>query len=158
MFKSFAEILSKLTPAQRLFGLVLLLLSSLAIYLGPKLIVKNDCSDVLKIVEQQKKDILNLNQQIISVQTECTNSRIQRESEIAAAIADLEDEINRASSRKTRTLASVEHRTVEHTFSDSGSVMATAPPPPLEHSVVESRVDFSEINNKLNKVKSMMNR
>ena len=91
-------ILSKFTRAQRITVLVLLLIATLAITLGPKLIdslapdntvlhrnlkLQRKQIDSLNIeLFDQSQAIIDLNRRIVFQQQECTNAMSERESEI----------------------------------------------------------------------------
>ena len=103
MFESLANILKTLTPAQRLWALSILLLSIVAITLGPNYIGRNNCDDLYPIIKQQKAEIASLNQEILVVQRECTKNSLDREREIRQIVLELEgqiDLISRLQSRK----------------------------------------------------------
>ena len=103
MFESLANILKTLTPAQRLWALSILLLSIVAITLGPNYIGRNNCDDLYPIIKQQKAEIASLNQEILAVQRECTKNSLDREREIRQIVLELEgqiDLISRLQSRK----------------------------------------------------------
>ena len=82
MFKYISEILSKFTQRQRIFALLILLLSIIIISVGPKItesLTYND--EELKVrIESQNTQILQLTKrvdelttQVITNQKECTN-------------------------------------------------------------------------------------
>ena len=95
MFESLANILKTLTPAQRLLALAILLLSIVAITLGPGYINRNNCDDLYPIIKQQKTEIALLSKEILDVQKECTQNSLQREKEIREIVLQMEAEIDK---------------------------------------------------------------
>lgn len=93
MFKYISEILGKFTQGQRILALLIVLFSIVLITLGPSIISTNDCKEVYSELEKQRTELLRLNGQIIEVQTNCTNERIEREREIAKIISMIEEEM-----------------------------------------------------------------
>lgn len=99
MFKYIKEILSQISPSQRLFALVILLLSISLILVGPKIVESLTHSDeeLIVITNRQREQILQLNSELsqlnlemIKNKTECTNLVIGREKEILKMIEDLQ--------------------------------------------------------------------
>ena len=95
MFKYISEILGKFTQGQRITALLIVLFSVVIITLGPSLIQDNDCREVYTELDNQRKELLRLNREIINVQTTCTNERLEREREIANVLRVIEEEIKR---------------------------------------------------------------
>jgi len=99
MFKYIKEILSQISPTQRLFALVMLLFSISLILVGPKIVESLTHSDeeLIVITNRQRAQILQLNAELaqlnldmIKNKTECTNLVIEREQEILKMIEDLQ--------------------------------------------------------------------
>lgn len=99
MFQYISKILLALTPGQRLWALVIVLIAIVAITLGPGFLKKNDCKDVLTIVNKQKTEISRLNDDLLTIEREYTEDRIKREKEIRILIGDLETEMKAISSQ-----------------------------------------------------------
>jgi hypothetical protein len=102
-------ILSKFTKAQRITALVLLLIATIAITLGPKLIeslapdntvlhrnlrLQRKQIDSLNIeLFDQSQAIIDLNRRIVFQQQECTNAMSERENEIVAMIKGMKSSL-----------------------------------------------------------------
>ena len=102
-------ILSKFTKAQRITALVLLLIATIAITLGPKLIeslapdntvlhrnlrLQRKQIDSLNIeLFDQSQTIIDLNRKIVFQQQECTNAMSERENEIVAMIKGMKSSL-----------------------------------------------------------------
>ena len=104
MFKYISHILSSLTPAQRILGLIMILCSVTIITLGPSLINANttNCEDLKIRVESQNTQIIELNKRvsdlntsILQNQSECTNRLINKEKEIYDIISEMENELQK---------------------------------------------------------------
>ena len=104
MFKYISQILSSLTPGQRILGLVMILCSVTIITLGPSLINANttNCEDLKIRVESQNTQIIELNKRvsdlntsILQNQSECTNRLINKEKEIYDIIDEMENELQK---------------------------------------------------------------
>ena len=104
MFKYISQILSSLTPGQRILGLVMILCSVTIITLGPSLINANttNCEDLKIRVESQNTQIIELNKRvsdlntsILQNQSECTNRLINKEKEIYDIINEMENELQK---------------------------------------------------------------
>ena len=104
MFKYISQILSSLTPGQRILGLVMILCSVTIITLGPSLINANttNCEDLKIRVESQNTQIIELNKRvsdlntsILQNQSECTNRLINKEKEIYDIISEMENELQK---------------------------------------------------------------
>lgn len=99
MFKYIKEILSQISPTQRLFALIILLFSISLILVGPKIVESLTHSDeeLVAITNRQREQIIELNLELsklnlemIKNKTECTNLIIEREKEILKMIEDLQ--------------------------------------------------------------------
>lgn len=99
MFKYIKEILSQISPTQRLFALIILLFSISLILVGPKIVESLTHSDeeLVAITNRQREQIIELNSELsklnlemIKNKTECTNLIIEREKEILKMIEDLQ--------------------------------------------------------------------
>lgn len=86
MFKYISEILGKFTEGQRIMALLIVLFSIILIVLGPSIIQDNDCGDVYTELENQRKELLRLNRELVDVQVNANNERIEREKEIAKIV------------------------------------------------------------------------
>lgn len=102
MIKYFKEILSTITPGQRLFALVFLLIAVILISVGPKLAdsLTMDNDELSAKVNQQKTEILELNtrvgeltKQVLENQRSCTNELLAKEQEILTVINSVESEM-----------------------------------------------------------------
>lgn len=99
MFKYIKEILSQISPTQRLFALIIILFSISLILVGPKIVESLTHSDeeFVAITNRQREQIIELNSELsklnlemIKNKTECTNLIIEREKEILEMIEDLQ--------------------------------------------------------------------
>lgn len=99
MFKYISNILSTITPGQRLVALCVLLLSVVIITVSPSIVdaVTKDNEELKSKVALQKTEIAELttrvnelNTQVISNQRECTNSLIAKEKEILDIVVEIE--------------------------------------------------------------------
>jgi hypothetical protein len=99
MFKYIAEIIGKISVAQRIWALVFVLISIVVVTLGPSLldVLSQDNEELNLKVERQRKQIISLslevdslNYSIIRNQRECTNRIVEREQEIWDEIDRLE--------------------------------------------------------------------
>ncbi len=102
-------ILSKFTKAQRITALILLLIATVAITLGPKLIdsLAPDNTVLLRNLKLQRhqidslnvemykqgQSIIDLNRRLVFQQQECTNAMTQRESEIIDMIKGMKSSL-----------------------------------------------------------------
>ena len=121
MFESLANILKTLTPAQRLLALAILLLSIVAITLGPGYINRNNCDDLYPIIKQQKTEIALLSKEILDVQKECTQNSLQREREIREIVLQLEAEIDKMG--KLQTARIYRKETIRDTVQNGGDTI-----------------------------------
>lgn len=86
MFDSVLEMLEKFTPKQRIFALLIVVVSIILITLGPSVIKGSDCKDVYEELEIQRKELLRLNKELVDVQINANNERLEREREIAKIV------------------------------------------------------------------------
>lgn len=116
MFNYISDILSNFTPQQRIFALLLLLLSIILMTNGGDLIkaVKGVPDDVEIVLETQRKQIqmlqletTRLNNTIVDVQTECTDRVLEREAEIADKIQQIIN-VGRRSETVSRSISSLD--------------------------------------------------
>ena len=141
-------ILSKFTKAQRITVLVLLLVATIAITLGPKLIeslapdntvlhrnlkLQRHQIDSLNVeLFNQGQDIIKLNRQLIFQQQECTNAMGTREAEIIEMIRGMKSSL---------TPKHVEHAYVDYNDNDTVHVlkmsMMSAPTQPDNSKVLD---------------------
>ena len=101
MFQYIKEILTAISPGQRLVALAILLLSITLITVGPKIVnsFTQDTEELQNKINIQKSEILGLttrvdelNRQVLDNQRECTNQWIAREREILDVVAMIEHE------------------------------------------------------------------
>ena len=99
MFQHIKDILSQISPGQRLLALVFLLFSISLIIVGPKIVdsLTNTDEELIVITNRQRDQIIQLNTelselnlQMIKNKTECTNLVVEREKEILKMIEDLQ--------------------------------------------------------------------
>jgi hypothetical protein len=121
MFESLANILKTLTPAQRLLALAILLLSIVAITLGPGYINRNNCDELYPIIKQQKTEIASLSKEILDVQKECTQNSLQREKEIREIVLQMEAEIDKMG--KFHTARIYRKETIQDTVQNGGDTI-----------------------------------
>ena len=86
MINQISDILGKFTPGQRVIVLCMALVTLLSVILGPQIIENNDCADVYTKLEEQRKDILRLSQELVDVQLNANKERLEREKEIAKIV------------------------------------------------------------------------
>lgn len=121
MLKYISQILTKFTPQQRIFALLLLLLSTVLMTNGTDLInsikstpkelqltIKNQQTQIQLLQEETSK----LNLSIIENQRQCTNKIIEREKQIASEI----DVIMRIANQRT------EHLKIEQDSSNTKTI------------------------------------
>lgn len=111
MLKYIKDILTTITPGQRLFALVFLLVAITLMTVGPKLFDSFTMDhDELNIkVNRQKTEIIELNsrvgeltQQVLDNQRSCTNNLIEKELEILGIITSIEIELERGHNTVTK--------------------------------------------------------
>jgi hypothetical protein len=109
MIKYVTNILKLLTPAQRILGLFMLLLTITLIGIGPQIItaLSSDCKTLEVRVNTQDSIILKLNKrvgelsnEIIDNQTECTDKLLKKQKEIFYYV----DSIIREAESVTKTI------------------------------------------------------
>ena len=93
MFKYISEIIGRFTHRQRILALVIVLFSIILITLGQPLIKKNDCKDVYVELDNQRQELLRLNNELVNVQVEANNERIKREKEIAQILELIKSDV-----------------------------------------------------------------
>jgi hypothetical protein len=102
MIKYIKDILTTITPGQRLFALVFLLIAITLMTVGPRLFdsVTMDHDELNLKVNRQKTEIFELNsrvgeltQQVLENQRSCTNDLIAKEKEILGIIGSIETEM-----------------------------------------------------------------
>ena len=133
MFKYLSNILSTITPGQRLIALCVLLLSIVIITLGPNLIdaTTKDTEELTTKINLQRVEIKDLsdqikklNDQLVSNESECTNRLIDKERRILTVIDELERDL--APKPTVRRLES--YRMIQ----DSTMAMMMPPPEPAQ--------------------------
>jgi len=91
MFQYISQILKSFTPGQRILALLILVISIVAITLGPSLINSNTstCDELTIRLKSQEQQIVELNQrvnelntQVLTGQKECTDNLIAKQKEI----------------------------------------------------------------------------
>jgi hypothetical protein len=99
MIKYFSSILSKFTPRQRVFVIILLTLALITVTLGPFIIrgYRPDNTELRKRIAQKEIDnskltneVSTLNGMVIKNQQKCTNMMVDREKEILTQLEELE--------------------------------------------------------------------
>jgi len=90
MFKYISDIIGKFTPQQRILALLVLMFTLVLIYLGPKLISKNQCEDCVTKNIEQANQISDLYDRIKSQQSECTDELYEREMSFRKRLDTLE--------------------------------------------------------------------
>lgn len=102
MIKYIKDILTTITPGQRLFALVFLLIAITLMTVGPKLVdlLTMDNTELEIKVNRQKTEIVELNsrvgeltQQVLENQRSCTDELIEKEREILGIIGSIETEM-----------------------------------------------------------------
>ena len=102
MFKYLSNILSTITPGQRLIALCVLLFSIVIITTAPKLIdaTTKDTEELTNKINLQRTEIAGLseqvqklNEQLIANSSECTNRLISKQKEILTVIDALESDL-----------------------------------------------------------------
>jgi hypothetical protein len=115
MFKYIADIISKISVKQRLTALGIVLLSVVVISVAPKLIsgLTQDNEELKLKVERQRTEIVNLstrvnelNEQIMSNQSVCTERFVAREKEILDMLIGMEGEAQRNHNKVVSTSTS----------------------------------------------------
>lgn len=86
MLDSILSVLEKFTEKQRIFALLIVVFSIILLTLGPSIIKTNDCADVYEELENQRKELLRLNKELVDVQINANNERLAREREIAKIV------------------------------------------------------------------------
>lgn len=133
MFKYISQILNSLTPAQRILGLVFILCTITIITLGPSFINANttNCDDLNFRVSSQNQQIIELNSRItdlnntlLTSQTECTNRLVTKQKEVLDIISQMENELVKTQT-KNNNLRLISK---ENSF-DSLNQMRTISPP-----------------------------
>lgn len=157
MFKYISNILSTITPGQRLIALCFLLLSVVTITVAPKLIdaTTNDTEELTTKVNLQRTEITSLsarvkelNDLLINNESECTNRLIDKEKRILSVIDELERDLAPSISPRKEQLRRVNYESYE----DSNTVvMRMEMPRPLEPEPVQ--MDNSKALKKLKNLK-----
>lgn len=115
MFKYIADIISKISVKQRLTALGIVLLSIVVISVAPKLIsgLTQDNEELKLKVERQRTEIVNLstmvnelNEQIMSNQSVCTERFVAREREILDMLTNMEGEAQKNHNKVVSTSTS----------------------------------------------------
>lgn len=162
MFKYIKEILSQISPAQRLLALVFLLFSISLILVGPKMVESftHSNEELIVITNRQRDQIIQLNAELsqlnldmIKNKTECTNLVVTREREILKMIEDLQRGIN------NRTFFETIER--EPTASGSGYHVVNGDTIRIAKSPVPKRLEDERIPmmmDGLNKIKGKLKR
>lgn len=95
MFKYISDIITKISPQQRLIALFILVIAGVSLVLVPQWFDKKDCEDLYKEVESQGNQILQLNRKIVENDSKYTDEKLKRETEIREIIANLTNELEK---------------------------------------------------------------
>lgn len=156
MFKYLSNILSTITPGQRLIALCVLLLSIVIITLGPNLIdaTTKDTEELTTKINLQRVEIKDLsdqikklNDQLVSNESECTNRLIDKERRILTVIDELE--------RDLAPRPTVRHQANYRMIQDSTMAMMMPPPPEQAQPQDNSRAIKKLKNLKLDLIKDV---
>lgn len=156
MFKYLSNILSTITPGQRLIALCVLLLSIVIITLGPNLIdaTTKDTEELTTKINLQRVEIKDLsdqikklNDQLVSNESECTNRLIDKERRILTVIDELE--------RDLEPRPTVKHQANYRMIQDSTMAMMMPPPPEPAQPQDNSRAIKKLKNLKLDLIKDV---
>jgi septal ring factor EnvC (AmiA/AmiB activator) len=156
MFKYLSNILSTITPGQRLIALCVLLLSIVIITLGPNLIdaTTKDTEELTTKINLQRVEIKDLsdqikklNDQLVSNESECTNRLIDKERRILTVIDELE--------RDLAPKPTVRHQANYRMIQDSTMAMMMPPPPEQAQPQDNSRAIKKLKNLKLDLIKDV---
>lgn len=156
MFKYLSNILSTITPGQRLIALCVLLLSIVIITLGPRLIdaTTKDTEELTTKINLQRVEIKDLsdqikklNDQLVSNESECTNRLIDKERRILTVIDELE--------RDLAPRPTVRHQANYRMIQDSTMAMMMPPPPEQAQPQDNSRAIKKLKNLKLDLIKDV---
>ncbi len=164
MFKYIAEIIGKLTPHQRLVGLISILFACVVIYITPTIVkaISNDSSVYKKEIKDKNKRITELDLTIDSLdnrirvdQRKCTNDLAAQGIEFNNMLDDILSDVR--SGRKIRgdKYLAVEKASVP-VYSDTVQVLGDAAySPPVKITKVRSSEDrvLSKIETKIKTMK-----
>jgi hypothetical protein len=167
MIKYIKDILTTITPGQRLFALVFLLIAITLMTVGPRLFdsVTMDHEELNLKVNRQKTEIFELNsrvgeltQQVLDNQRSCTNDLIAKEKEILGIITSIEIEMERGQTTITRTekRAETSNRMIRRSPSsteDTIQVAYSIIPDEPEPTIIETRTDNSKALNSIKQLK-----
>lgn len=163
MFKYIKEILSQISPSQRLFALVILLFSISLILIGPRIVesLTHTDEELMAITTRQRDQIIQLNTELsqlnlemIKNKTECTNLVIGREKEILKMIEDLQRGVNNRDffGRVEREPASGSGSNYHVVNGDTIRIAMSPPPRQVEDDRIPMMMDgLDKIKNKLKK-------
>ena len=132
MFKYISEIIGKISMAQRIWALLIVLITIIIVTLGPPTLdaLSQDNEELTLKVERQRRQILNLSMEVDSLnslviknQRDCTNRIVDREEEIYAQIDRLERLIRSQSLQvqEPRTGSSGDEEVSQMRYIDNGS-------------------------------------
>jgi len=165
MFKYIRDILTTITPGQRIVALAFLLMSITVIAVGPKIVgsFTQDTEELQIKVESQKNEIADLtqrvgdlNRQVITNQTECTNQWMSREREILGVINLIEQEALSTNGRIVATSSTVVRRPNTYNYDNDTmqrvSMMVVAPEPEVVKTVTH-KVDNRKMLGMVSKLK-----
>lgn len=159
MFKYVSEILTKFTQKQRIFALMILLISIIIISIGPKItesFTYNDQELNLRVESQNvqigelTQRVNELNTQVIKNQRECVNEIIRRESEILDMINEI-DLHARKTKNETRIIKSEPHLNKYIVSEDTVEVLMSSSQ--VSSTIVETKKDEKLIK-MINKLKN----
>lgn len=165
MFQYIKEILTAISPGQRLVALAILLLSITLIAVGPKIVnsFTQDTEELQNKINLQKTEITDLttrveelNHQVIDNQRECTNQWMAREREILDVVAMIEQEASTTHGKVIHSTSQIinQQRTAYVNDNDSMPKMAmmVAPEPEIVR-VTTQKVDNGKMLNMVKKLK-----
>ena len=137
-FKGIAEILDKFTFAQRILALLMLLLTLVAITLGPKIIDAATTSNAECLSESKRQGIRitylekvvdTLDIKIVTNQRKYTNDSAKREAEFLAMLDEIKHDLTNSNERKMMVRPLIRKHATEDTIV---LAMDRVPPAPVE--------------------------
>ena len=167
MIKYVKDILNTITPGQRLFALVFLLIAITLMTVGPKLFdsFTMDHDELTLKVNRQKTEILDLNtrvgeltQQVLENQKSCTNELIAKEKEILGIITSIETEMEKGHNSVTKIEKRVERREkmmqrAPSYGNDTIQMAYSIIPDEPEETIIETKIDNSKVLSSLRNLK-----
>lgn len=170
MFKYIKDILTTITPGQRVIALAFLLLSITVIAVGPKIVgsLTQDTEELQNRVTLQKTEIsalttrvVQLNRQVLTNQQECTNQQVARERELLDFVTLIEREAKSTNGRVISTSTQTLHTSKKYQYNsfDNDTTMpkVSMMVMPEEPEIVKTtthKVDNSKVLTMVAKLKS----